>query len=363
MRLLLVGGGAFYSIADVEHGYRDALTRAGHEVVPYALDVRIERAHDWLKYNYRRAKKHQPDIEKPTPADVIYQASQGVLERALRLNVDGVVIISGIFLHPDFLILLRRAGVRTALLLTESPYDDAQQACLLPYVDVAFTNERSSVAPLRQHNPETHYLPHAYDPAKHRPGAQAGDDAQPGHDVVFVGSYFRERLDLLAGVDWTGIDLGLYGAVESIPSRHRLRQFVRGGIVPNDQAAALYRRAAIGLNLYRQSIGWGRNAPRIDHAESLNPRAVELAACGVFHLSDRRAEVTEIFSTDVPIFTDCASLEARIRYYLAHPELRRIKAALLPSAIAHRTYDAGAATVVTTLQAVWSAHIHDPISA
>jgi len=102
--------------------------------------------------------------------------------------------------------------------------------------------------------------------------------------------------------------------------------------------AALYRRAKICLNFYRKSRGFGAGAPRIDHAESLNPRAYELAACGAFHLSDQRAEVTEKFGDLVPTFTTAGEAEALIRRWLADEAGRAAVAAQLPARVAEDSW-------------------------
>jgi spore maturation protein CgeB len=349
VNLLLVNPGASYATMDVSTGYRDALRRQGHTVREYRLDERLDDA--GLAYTAILRRK---GLGKPSPALIMTKACADIIPQALYHNVDGVLIVSGMYCHPDYLVLLRRAGIPTAIILTESPYDLEQETRIVPFVDVAFTNERTSVPALRQANPNTHYLPHCYDPAKHRPGFQPGDQFAAGHDVTFVGTLFRERIDLLGAVDWEGIDLGIYGARNLLPSRHRLRKYIRGGLVDNDRAAALYRRAKIGLNLYRTSKGFGWDVAHIDHAESLSPRAVELAACGVFHLSEDRAEVGETFGDDVPVFQTAAQLAELVRFYLQHPPARyRIERAL-PAYVEHLTFDRQAAFVVSTLRAAWS---------
>jgi hypothetical protein len=355
MKCLLVGAGASYSTKDVELGYLAALRAAGHQVVHYALDGRIAAAGGFLRYSYRQARKAGSLVAKPTTADTLYLAGQGILERALRFGVDWVLIVSGMYVLPDVLVLLRRAGARTALLFTESPYDDAQQAPLAALADACFTNERSSVPVLREACHETHYLPHAYDPAKHgRFESDAANEA-PAHDVVFIGTGFTERIDTLAAVDWAGlgIDLGLYGTWELLGSRHRLRRFVRGGVVPNAEAMALCKAARITLNLYRTSRGFGRQAPRIAAADSLNPRALELAASGVFHLSDWRPEVEKTFGAGegalVPTFRTPAELAALLGRWLPEVAERQEIAARLPECVAGRTYDAMAQQIVMQL--------------
>lgn len=348
MKLLVCHPGADWATADVHEGYVEAFKALGHEVGVYNLSVRLDRAENWLLYNWRRAGRPDP---KPTPADTIYQASNDLVPAALRGNADWVVIITGAYLHPDALILLRRAGVKTALILTESPYEDALQRRVVPLADVVFTNERTSVAQLRAENPNVYYLPHAYDPAKHSTTPPEYEPLVPAHDVVFVGTGFQERLDVLSAVDWTGIDLGLYGTYELMGSRSKLRQYLRGGLLDNRAAAAFYRRAKIGLNLYRQSVKYSRRAERITDAESMNPRALELAACGVFTISDHRAEVEEVFGDLVPTFSDPAELERLIRDWLADAEGRQQAAHALPARVARSSYTDRATRVADFLDA------------
>lgn len=338
MKILLVHPGASWSTADVETGLRDGLEEHGVEIVRYRLDGRIERAASWLKAAWRKAQRHDATLIRPTPADICYLASTDALAVALRHQVDLVLIVSAMFFHPDVVILLQRAGLRVAALFTESPYDLANEVRLAALVDRCWTNERATVGAF----PNGSYLPHAWHPRHHRPGLQPGDMDQPAHDVVFVGSAFPERVAWLEAVDWTGIDLGLYGHWEGLARRSPLRPFVKAGTVPNPVAAALYRRAAIGLNLYRQADG----------AQSLNPRAYELAACGVFHLSDARAEVRERFRDLVPIVDTPDEAGRVIRYWLANPILRADVAAQLPACVASSTWTARAATVLADCRAL-----------
>lgn len=338
MRVLLVHPGASFSTADVYTGYRDALRRQGHEVIEYLLDQRLEVARKHLRALWRHAR--HPGT--PTLAHITFEAGERIITQALWHKVDFVLHVSVMYLHPDHLVLMRRAHIPNVAILTESPYDDAAHERLLPYIDLAFTNERTSVARLRRVNPDVHYLPHAHDPQTHHPDSYIGPHA-PAHDVVFVGTGFKERIALLAGVDWAGLDLGLYGSWHLLGSRHPLRRFVAGGVTPNATTAALYRRAKVGLNLYRTA----------DEAHSLNPRAVELAACGCFYVSEYRAEVFEVFGRAVPTFIDASGLEDNIRFYLNRPDLRARFARELPARVEHLTFDRQADYLVSTLRAAW----------
>lgn len=356
MRVLLIEPGASWSTADVSAGLLCGLEQHRREIdiVRYRLDQRIERSNSWLHYAWREAKKRNPAIEKPNVADVFYQGGIGALEMALRHQVDVVLVVSAMFLHPDVVMLMKRAGLRVAVLFTESPYDDAGELRMAKMVDGCWTSERSAVSTFRAVTPNVGYLRHAWHPERHTPAPQPGDEAVHAHDVVFVGSAWENRLEFLDAIDWTGIDLGLYGTWPShlVGSRHPLRQYVRDQQVDNRVAAALYRRAKIGLNIYRLSKGWGLGSERIAQAESMNPRAYELAACGTFHVSTYRAEVPETFGDLVPTCRTPNEAGLLIREYLAHPERRQQMAAELPARVAGQSWNDRATTVLGDLQAL-----------
>lgn len=358
MKLLVLSPGASWSTADVDAGLRYGLEHHGVQVVQYRLDSRIARADKWLKNAWRTARKTDPAIVKPTTADVFYQAGIDALAMALRHQVDAVLVVSAMYLHPDVITLMKRAGLRVVVLFTESPYDMRQELAIAKLVDGCWTNERSAVAAFRDVNPHSGYLPHGWHPERHQPGPQPGDDEVARHDVVFVGSAFSERVEWFSAIDWRGIDLGLYGTWDSLRATHPLKRFVRGTQVTNTVTAALYRRAKIGLNLYRTSMGWGRGAPRITHAESLNPRAYELAACGAFHLSDARQEVADVFGALVPTFRHPTEAATLIRAWLADPAGRARVQAALPGCVAEASWVERATRVIgdlQTLQQRWAA--------
>jgi len=97
-------------------------------------------------------------------------------------------------------------------------------------------------------------------------------------------------------------------------------------------------------------MGWGKLAPSITHAESLNPRAYELAACGAFHLSTYRQEVAETFGDLVPTFETPADAEALIHKWLADPEGRARAASQLPACVAAASWRHRATAVIGDLQ-------------
>jgi len=337
VKVLVLGAGAAWSTKDVENGILEGLRAAGLEAGRYAFDQRLGSSAAYLEWVWKQARKTTADTPKPGAQDIALHALGDLLPRAIAHRTDWVVVVSAMFVPKPFLDVLQRAGLPVAVVMTESPYDTAQELEWAQHADLVWTTERSSVDDFARVAP-ARYLRHAWRPSVHQ--TTGTDDQVPAHDVVFVGSCFDERAELLSAVDWTGIDLGLYGNWQRLGSRSKLRPFVREGIVDNARAAALYRRASIGLNLYRESIGWARRAPRITHAESLNPRAYELAACGCFHLSSARREVGEIFGDLVPTFTTAGELQQLLRLWLPNEGGRREVSAQLPRAVAGDTWAA-----------------------
>lgn len=349
MRVLLVHPGASWSTADVFDGLNYGLQEHGVQVVPYRLDQRIPFAHRWVHGMWRQKRKDNPELEKPQTVDVMYHAAVGALEMALRRKVDVVLIVSAMLFHPDVAVMMRQAGLRVVVLFTESPYDEDQEVNFAKLVDGCWTNERSCVAKFREVNKCSGYLPHAWHPLKHYATERQVAEV-PAHDVVFVGSGFPDRIRFFNSIDWTGIDLGLYGVWKDLGLNPQVKACVRGAEVSNMTAAALYRRAKIGLNLYRKSKTFHRRTPQIVHAESLSPRAYELAQCGVFHLSDNRAEVGEKFGELVPTFSSPTEAAALIRLWLNNPEGRSDIARQLPACVAVDSWSQRAASVIGDLQ-------------
>lgn len=370
MKVLVVHPGATISTHDVYVGIMEGLASQPVEVQDWALDERLEAAGGYLTYLHRRLLSRKIATKPPTQGQILYRAGAELVERALRWQPDWIVVISAMYLHPDVLVLLRRAGLKVALVLTESPYDAESEMRLVPWAHLVATNEITSVEPYRRAAakrdfaddlrgtpaPEVIYLPWAQSPARHGPSVKApvgkmpDGSAVPSHDVVFVGTGFQERIDLLSAVPWHGIDLGLYGNWQLLHGRSVLRRYVRGSEVPSEITHALYARARVGLNPHRTSVGFGVDAPKIARADSANIRCYELAAAGLPFVTDARPEVTRLFGEAVPTYRDAADLERVVRGLLgesARDRANRCKA--LRAAVYTHTWQARAQTLVKAL--------------
>jgi spore maturation protein CgeB len=346
MRILVCSPGSTISTSDVFEGVVTGLAAAGCEVITYSLHGRLRPADKSLHAQWRVARKRNPDFPRPTVADISYQSTLPIFEKLYRFEPEVVLFVSGVLVIAETFRMIRKRHT-VGVLLTESPYLMPHEQRLVQEVDIAWTNERAALAGLRIAQPCTQYLPHAWLPGRHDQPLERLPE-MPAHDVVFVGTGFQERIDLLERVDWTGIDLGLYGNWQTLGDDSPLRPFVHLGPITNEHTTALYRRAKIGLNLYRTTTDG--SAQLTLPAESLNPRAYELAACGVCSLSTPRAEVTEKFGAFVPTFRTATELTALLQMLLVDDEQRVAMARQLPALVAEETWLARGRQLLADLQ-------------
>lgn len=285
LRILFVRPVMDFSVSDVARGYERALGAAGHTVIPYDLG---------LRYAYH-VRGIGPDRETQV-ANVSKMASETILIEAMYANVDLVMIVSALVVHPNAVWLLKQARIPVVVLHTESPYEDEKQAEWSSVYDkaIAATHERTSAEKYGWL-----YLPHAYDPAIHQPG----DAVQKDIDVVFVGTGWPERIALFEAVDWTGIDFRVYGLWPMLSATSPLRRYYIEGCVKNEETVALYRRAKVCINLHRHGDG----------AVSLNPRAYELAAVGSCCVTDVRKDGVDLFGPSMPTFSTAEELSGHVR--------------------------------------------------
>lgn len=341
MRILFVHPAAAMSISDVSRGYRSAFERQGHEIRDYHLRNRFD-------YHTRAL----PEEVANDPVILSRQSSENILIEAMYHDAELVIIVSGLNVHPVALWLLAKKGIPAAVILTESPYDDESQKDWADMTRVGvegadihiLTNDRFSAMRFGWT-----LLPPAFDPAIHRPVTPNPDDAC---DVLMVGTGWRERQAFLEAVDWSGIDLRLYGVWPDITADSPLHQFYRPLVVDNARIAEMYCSARICLTFNRRS----------SNALTPGPRTFELAACGAFQLSDPRRDAVTMFGGSVPTFDSPEQLGHLVRHYLAQPAERKSLAEKAMSLVQNETFDNRAAAFMVAVQPTYAVKSAAPMS-
>lgn len=341
MKVLCIHPGHLFATTDVFDGLCAGLRANGVEPVEYRFD-RTARLFYALVKGAEYSGAIVPDADASASEFARWLGASDALAMALDQEVAAVIVVNGLLVPPERMVLLRKLGIPVACIGTEAPYQTDRELQVAPAYTHWFTNERREVWRFSR---MTHavYLPHAYNPERHTPGP-----ARPGRasDVVFVGSGFPERRSLVQGVDWSTINLVLRGTLWDGKAQGE-------GAISNSEACNWYRGARIVLNHHRTST-YHANDQHIaaNSAESLGPRAYEIAACKAPQLcDDSRPEYREVFGDAAVTYRagDSADLERLIRHYLAHDDERLALAAAQHEAVMPHSWQSRAADVLNAL--------------
>lgn len=337
MRFLVGEPGPHFSVADVCEGWSEALRAAGQDVFRFNLGDRLTFYNSVLLDAGNGLFKHALDAEQATDL-----AINGLYAAVLKTRPHVLLLVSGFFIPPQLLDIVRAAGVRVVLLCTESPYEDGRQAALAEHADLTLVNDPTN---LDRFPAGTVYVPHAYRPALHCPGPAVPDLVC---DLGFVGTGYPSRIGFLEAMDLDGLDVLLAGNWTRLAEDSPLRKYLahaESECLDNTATVDVYRSARVGLNLYRreaendaQTAGW-----------AVGPREIEMAAAGLFFLRDPRPEGDELLPM-LPTFTGPAEASEQLRWWLAHPEQRAAAAEKARAAVADRTFDTNVRRLLRLLE-------------
>lgn len=326
----MVEPGVDFSVADVHHGWAAAFRQLGHQVVDFNLNDRLNL--------YSAVHVQHTDGQWVRPFDTLGAATiaaKGIEMAAFEVWPDLIMVTSGFYVPPLIYDLLRARRMTVVLNYLEAPYEDARMVDVAAHVDLMLINDPTNLDQFRAVNPNSHYMPAAYDPAVHRPGPVLPDAIS---DFAFVGTGFPSRITFLEQVDWAGIDVALAGNWAHLADDSPLRKMVAhdlGCCCDNTEAVDLYRATKASANLYRREGAGPDMTP--SEAWAVGPREVELAATGTFFLRDPRGEGDDLFPM-LPTFDGPGDFAAKLRWYLGRDELRSELAGQAQAAIAQRTF-------------------------
>lgn len=339
MKVLVVDAGVDFSCADVATGWRAGLAAAGCDVANFNLSDRLNlyaQAHieaatgGWVKALDNEA--------------VVRLTAKGILAAAFEWWPDVVVFVSGFYVPPDTYHLLRARRMRTVMLFTESPFEDDRQIERSAWVDTAIVNDPTNLDKFRAVNPNSWYLPHAHDPARHRPGPAR---AELVSDFCFVGTGYPSRIAFLEAVDWHGADVALAGNWQALTVGSPLRKYLAHDVdrcCPNEDTVGLYQSTKASANLYRREA----QRPELEAVWSMGPRELELAATGCFYLTEARGENRQVLPM-VPTFDGPGDFSEKLAWYLARSDERAEISTQARAAVADRTFEHNAAELLRLL--------------
>jgi len=340
MRVMVVHPGADCSVSDVHDGLVDGLRRNGIEAESLNSNDRL--------YFYIHA--HVPDRNGNlklafNELQSVALTSREVMTEAYMFWPQVIIFVSGFFINPDILPILRSRGHHLVLWATEAPYEDDKQLAVAAAFDTVILNDPATIDAYRKVNPRTWYIGHSFDPRRHKPGRGRKDFAS---DFGWVGTGFPSRVEFLEQVDFDGIDVCLGGNwqfLEDSPVNRWVRNPHGRKWMLNSETVAVYRSTKMGANFYRTE-----NTSGIRSGVAMGPREVEMAACGLPFLRDPRPEGDELFPF-LPTFTDPGDFGEKLRWWLAHDKQRDEAARRARAAIQGHTFKATAARLLRLLEA------------
>lgn len=338
MKVMLVRPGPHWSVSDVADGWAAAFRTLGADLFEVDLDNIL-----WFYANAEVPHGDGKILAFDWEA-AVREAADRVKARVLEFWPDVVFVVSGFFVRTPIIDLLRARGIRTVLLCTESPYQDDQQLEWAEHFDVTLLNDPANIERFVERCRNVFYVGHSFDPQRHHPGpATAGI----GSDVCMVGTGYPSRIGWLSEVDWSGVDLRLGGnwkGLEDHPLRAHVGHAQLGGCLDNREAVEWYRSTKVGLNLYRKEA----DRPDLVDGWAMGPREVELAACGVFYMTEARGENEELLPF-VPKIESPAQFSEEMRWWLAHPDERDKIARKARQVLAGWTFENRARTLMGLL--------------
>jgi hypothetical protein len=249
-----------------------------------------------------------------------WRYNRDLLAAARRFRPELVLVVKGAYIMPS---TLRRIKEETRAVLvnyaTDDPFNPANATpdlvAGIPTYDIYACTKRAIMNDVKRAGGRT-VVPtmFGYQPSVHFPETPAtpAEIRRFTSDVVFAGGADRDRLrDLEPLLAAGGLSLAFYGGYWERDPRFRAhaRGFVSG------------REYRLALGGARIALCFVRRANRDGHVM----RSFEIPACGGFMLAERTDEHVALFREDeeAAFFGSPEELVDKVRYYLAHDDIRR----------------------------------------
>jgi len=323
MRILTVEPGPAFSVADVHQGWFKAFQDLG-------INVRNFNLSDRLSFTEASLRDRVPEEERGQIA--ARMVSEQLRAACFDFWPDLVVITSAFFVPPETYDIIRDRGIRIAVILTESPYEDPFQLGIAARADIALVNDLVNLDAYRAVQPNTWYNPHAYDPEKHCRRPPVTDLVS---DFAWVGTAYPSRIKWFEQINLDGLEVILAGNWQQLPTTSALYPHLLhdpANCLDNNETVDVYSSTRASVNLYRKESEVG-----FDAGWAMGPREVELAATGTFFLRDPRPE-SDLVLPMLPSFASPEEFSDKLRWWLDHDEQREEATKAAQAAISNRTF-------------------------
>ena len=312
MRVLILGEDAPGGLMG---SYARAFAELGIETRTFCLARAYESAFPYMRFRALRR------VAEPV---LLSMFNENVTRELSGIEADLVLVIKGHRLSATTVDRIRESsGAPVVNFYPDDPFSEERSNRLaygpnvLAVYDACFTFARHLLPHYeRAGAQQAHYLPFARDPSLHAPPASA---SPPAFDIVFVGNLDADRVRFLDAIarDYRVVVVGERTTAE-VPRGSALARATFAPAAYGKDLGQALARGAISLNVMRPQ-----------NAGSHNMRSFESPACGAFTLSQRTAELTELFveGEQVVCFSDVDELREAVARWLPDARARSAIAA------------------------------------
>ena len=251
--------------------------------------------------------------------------NEKILDHLYRNNYDILFIEKGLSIKPKTINKAKK--LRPRIRIISYSLDDVMNKRnssvyyqrSIPLYDFHFTNKKYNVPELENAGGKNvHYFINGYSVQVHHPETVTPTEMEYyGSDVAFIGTYEKERADLIRWLAENGIRIKIWGWIKNAGAS----EMVHPGITVHE--ACIYDDA------YRKVISSSKINLcflRKENRDTETTRSVEIPACGGFMIAERTSDHLRLFKEDeeAVYFDSKEELLEKINYYLNHEEERKV---------------------------------------
>lgn len=312
------------------------------------LDTKDENPNHYLALAIEEALRRHPDVET-----VVSGGNHDAIPLAIENSCNLFIAFDGEELDRGLCRRLASICEKSALWLTEDPYERGANIKSAPLFDAVFTNDSASVGAYPR---GAIHLPLAASSTFHEFEVPDRDDGHFLYDLLFVGTAWPNRVKLLSQI---------LGTLEGIKVKIALPRNEHLPVpeidlpasayiwrVPNSEMARMANRSRIVLTVHRDFSGSGGTSV----ARTPGPRLFEAALAGSFQLVDLAVPETANYfepGREIAGFVRPEECVEQVRYYLSRPEERLAMARLAQTRCRREhLYDHRVANLLRSLEAL-----------
>ncbi len=269
--------------------YGDAIKNAGHEFSFFSPTLLLK---PWVDGVIWRFWRHVGSAELPPRFLLRHQREfESFLNRE---RPELMLVLKGLWVKAESLRVAEQFGCKVVLINHDDFFSRnrfnwslVQRSALKEYAKI-YSTRRINVEELKVLGLAAEFFPFAYHPKIHFPPTDPNTSGPLG-PALFVGTYERERANLLEDVAEQGVELAIYGEQwNKLRARSPLRKSVTEGFLAGESL----RRAIFGASC---CLGFLRKENRDEYTQ----RSIEIPACGGLLLAERTEEHLRMFKEGV----------------------------------------------------------------